>query len=294
MREILNNKLILGTVQFGLDYGINNIIGKPSFETIKKILDMAYSKGVTILDTAEAYGDSQELLGSYHKQTENKFQIITKFCASRKDLSEEIIKRVETDIKTLSIDSLYCYMYHSFSDFVSFYETDMDGIKYLKKKGLIKKFGVSVYSNEELEKVLEFKEIDLIQLPFNILDNNNLRGKIIQKAKNNGVEVHTRSTFLQGLFFKDTNELKNSLKPLKKSLNFMKDISKNNNVAIQNLALGYVYSQKNIDNVLIGVDTLEQLEININSIEKKISNLEIKEIEKIKIEDINLLNPSNW
>ena len=181
-----------------------------------------------------------------------------------------------------------------FSDFVSFYETDMDGIKYLKQKGLIKKFGVSVYSNEELEKVLEFKEIDLIQLPFNILDNNNLRGKIIQKAKNNGVEVHTRSTFLQGLFFKDTNELKNSLKPLKKSLNFMKDISKNNNVAIQNLALGYVYSQKNIDNVLIGVDTLEQLEININSIEKKISNLEIKEIEKIKIEDINLLNPSNW
>ena len=288
------SKTILGTVQFGLDYGVNNIKGKPSFETVKKILDTGYSKGIFMLDTAESYGDSQEIIGRYHKQTDNKFKIITKFSAFRKDLPEKIIKRVEANIKTLNIDTLYCYMYHSFSDFILFYERDICGIKDLKKTGLIKKLGVSVYTNEELEKVLEFKEVDLIQLPFNIFDNNNLRGKIILKAKSNGIEVHTRSTFLQGLFFKDPNELKKSLNPLKKSLNLMKDISKNNNISIQNLALGYVYSQKNIDNVLIGVDNVEQLEMNINSVNNKLSILNINKIEKIKIMDITLLNPSNW
>ena len=191
----LCSKTILGTVQFGLDYGVNNVEGKPSVETVKKILDIGYSKGIGILDTAEAYGDSQEIIGRYHKQADNKFKIITKFSAFRKDLPDKIIERVESNIKTLNIDTLYCYMYHSFLDFITFYERDICGIRELKITGLIRKLGVSVYTNEELEKVLEFKEVDIIQLPFNLFDNNNLRGKIMMKAKSNGIEIHTRSTF---------------------------------------------------------------------------------------------------
>ena len=294
MQKISNNKLILGTVQFGLEYGINNSIGKPSFEVIKDILDLAFLNGVNILDTAEAYGDSQEILGRYHKQSKNKFEIITKFCRTRKDLSEDILKRVETDLTTLNVESLYCYMYHSFNDFISFYKKDSDRIKNLKQQKLIKKFGISVYTNEEIEAVLEFKEVDLIQLPFNILDNINLRGEIIRKANENGVEVHTRSTFLQGLIFKNSNDLSSSLKPIKPYLDSIKCISKNYNITIQDLALKYVLSQKKINNILIGVETLEQLEMNFNITLNNLSQETINEINAINIKDVRLLNPSNW
>ena len=294
MIKLKKTKLILGTVQFGLNYGINNSKGKPSFETVKNILDIAYSKGIKILDTAEAYGDSQEVLGNYHQQSDNKFDIITKYSANRKDLSDDIIERVKTDIETLNVSSLYCYMYHSFDDFILFYKRDKEGIGYLKKKGLIKKFGVSVYTNEEIKKVLETKEVDLIQLPFNLLDNKNLRGNTIQEAKDKGVEIHTRSAFLQGLFFKDTDSLKTSIQPLKENLDLIYDTAKKGNIEIQNLALGYVYNQKNIDNVLIGVDTVEQLEMNIKSVNFKLLDETINNINKIKIKETGLLNPSNW
>jgi aryl-alcohol dehydrogenase-like predicted oxidoreductase len=289
----MNSKLILGTVQFGLDYGINNTIGKPSKENIKSILDSAYNSGIQLLDTAEAYGDSQNKIGEYHSNSTNKFNVITKFSSNAGEFSLNIIERVYNNLKILDVDKLYCYMFHSFDDFNKYFKKYRKDLLILKRDEIINNIGVSLYSNDELERVLKFDEITLIQLPFNLLDNNNKRGNILKKAKAKGIEIHTRSAFLQGLFFKNTNEFSVKIKPLEPYLNLLNDLC-DEDYKMNDLALNYVCNQKNIDKVLIGVDNVHQLESNILSEKKYIQEELTKKIEAIDVKETELLNPSNW
>ena len=287
-----NNKLILGTVQFGLDYGINNSDGQPSFKKVKDILDFAYLKGIRLLDTAESYGDSQRIIGDYHTMTSHKFSIITKFSPSRTDLSEKIIERVHSNLTTLGVNCLYSYMFHSYDDFKKYFSSFKDDLIGLRNSNKIKKIGVSLHSNDQISEVLKEKHIDLIQLPFNLLDNSNQREKILLKAKRMDVEIHTRSVFLQGLFFKDVNKLSGSLLKLKEDLNKLNNLILKENM--NDLALNYVYSKKYIDGVLIGVDSVDQLESNINCIEDEITKDIIGEVDKIDTVNKSMLNPANW
>tara|TARA_B100000809_G_scaffold254895_1_gene292684 strand:+ start:9844 stop:10719 length:876 start_codon:yes stop_codon:yes gene_type:complete len=290
----MKNKIILGTVQFGLDYGINNSSGKPNQNAVNELLDTAFDKDVEILDTAEAYGDSQEVIGKYHKQTTNQFKIITKFSSTRLDLPLAIKERVQANIETLGVDSLYCYMFHNYADFKAYYlEFERDVLE-LKKEGLIERLGVSVYTNEELEALLNYDEIDVIQLPFNLLDNTKQRASVLKKAKTKGIEIHTRSVFLQGLFFKDLNSLPEKIKPIRRFLQEINEIAKSENINVSSLAFNYVYQQPRIDNVLIGVETVEQLNENLQLPENPISSEIMERIDEIKVEDKSLLNPSNW
>lgn len=290
----MTNKLILGTVQFGLNYGINNTSGKPDKERVYAILDEAFKNGIRLLDSAEAYGDAHEVIGLYHALSQNKFDLITKYSSSRRDLPENLITRVKFDIQTLNCSSLYAYMFHSFSDFKNYFQIFKADIAQLKKEGLIQKMGVSVYTNNELEELLNFEEVELVQLPFNLLDNNYQRAALIRKAKIKGMEVHTRSAFLQGLFFKKQEELPLKLQKLISYLNVLNSIAGKNQIAITDLALNYALQQPNIDHVLIGVDTLEQLKNNLSSLGKFIPASVLAQVDELKVHEVELLNPSNW
>ena len=286
------NKLILGTVQFGIDYGINNLKGKPTSRDVEDILNYAFNNRITILDTAEAYGDSQERIGEYHRKANHKFKIITKFSSLREDLPNNIIDRVKHNLNTLNVESLYCYMFHNFNDFELFFQRFKDELLILKKEGLIKKIGVSLHSNEEIDSVLNFKDVDIIQLPFNLLDNSNQREKTLLKAKRLGVEIHTRSVFLQGLFFKEPNELTGNLIELKEPLKIIGDLAPKE--LMNDLALNYVYSKPYIKGVLLGVDSVIQLKSNIKCIEENnVQNL-ISKVDQINVKEKIMLNPSNW
>ena len=288
----MKSKIILGTVQFGIDYGINNKNGKPSFKNVKKILDFAYSKDIRLLDTAEAYGDSQYIIGEYHKISSKRFNIITKFSPNRKDLSLNIKKRINQNLTTLGVNSLYSYMFHSYTDYMNFFPLFQNDLIELYEKGIIKKIGVSLHSNNDIEKIFKNKLIKIIQLPFNLLDNSNQRREILLKAKDLGIEVHTRSVFLQGLFFKDPNEIYGNILGLREDLIQLTSlISKEK---MHDLALNYACSKNYIDCVLLGVDNIDQLKININCIETSNTKSIINEVDKIYTTNKLLLNPVNW
>lgn len=285
-------KIILGTVQFGLEYGINNKIGKPDNNEIKSILDYAFDNKINFLDTAEAYGDSHERIGEYHANSNNKFNIITKFSSSRLDLPKNISDRINHHLKILNVNNLYCYMFHNYDDFKNYFNLFKLELLELKNRGIVKKIGVSLHSNHNINDVLENKVIDLIQLPYNLLDNKSKREKVFLKAKEKGVEIHTRSTFLQGLFFKDLNEIDGELGVLKKYLLELKRLVNKNE--INSLALNYVCSNANIDGVLLGVDTVSQLQNNLSCIsDDKFKDI-IENIDSINVKEENLLNPANW
>lgn len=285
----MKNKLILGTVQFGLNYGISNTLGKPSSVEVYDILDEAFSQGIFTLDTADAYGNAIDLIGSYHKKKRNLFKILSKFKNVKKD---ELIDSIRMDLDKLSIESFEAYSYHSFSEFIEkpFLIDELNKAKHL---GLIKKIGISVYSNDEFHKSINFDSIDIIQLPYNLLDNKNIRGYLLQVAKERNKEIHVRSVFLQGLLFKDPQSLPKKLFPLKQYIEMIKQITEKESITKESLALSYPLYNKFIDNVLIGVDTKEQLIQNVNSI---VSRPDIfKYIDtNINVKEIHLLNPVNW
>ena len=219
---LLINKLILGTVQLGLPYGINNTAGKPDLKEAFKILDIAKQNGITMLDTAEAYGDAIEIIGKYHLSQHYRFNIISKF---KYIPGQNIEKNIQKTLNSLYIDHLFAYLLHD-ADAIS--ETKIKSSFYdLKSSGLIKNSGVSIYTNKQFEKAIFTDYIDIIQIPYNILDNERQRGALIKEAKRNGKQIHVRSVFLQGLFFMQENKMSEKLLPLKKYLTEIDALSKN-------------------------------------------------------------------
>lgn len=289
---MMKEKLILGTVQFGLDYGINNSVGKPNVESTEFILDYAISQKIHILDTADAYGNSSDIIGKYNKTSIQKFDIITKF----KNIGEStfLIEKWLTDtILKLNIKSLWGCMFHSADEYFNNIDLMKELVKF-QDEGLIKYIGVSIYTNQQLEAVINDPRIDLVQLPYNLIDNFKIRGELIKRAKGKGKIIHVRSVFLQGLFFMDVSMLPNKLLPLKSLLLSLHNLSDKYKISMESMALNYCTNDENIDGVLIGVDSLKQLKLNINSLHTKLPDDLINTINNISTPYTELLNPTNW
>jgi aryl-alcohol dehydrogenase-like predicted oxidoreductase len=284
-------KLILGTVQFGLNYGINNTNGKVSLKNSLEILECAFDNGIEILDSAEAYGNAHEIIGIFHNENPNKrFKVITKL---PNQINDDIVKKVDEYLNELNITQLDTLMFHNYNSYKDNIESFII-LKKLREEKKIKLLGVSVYTNDEIESVILNKDIDVIQLPFNLLDNINLRQDILEKAKSKGKIIHTRSALLQGLFFKDKNDLNINVQKLKRELTLLSNISKRDNTSISELALSYCLKQKLIDKVLIGVDSKAQLIDNLKTVNHSLNHKTINSINSIKVKNIDLLNPSLW
>ncbi len=284
----INSKIILGTVQFGLNYGINNQNGKPTQEEVNKILNFASEHGIDKIDTANAYGDSEKVLGNYINQNKKKFKVLSKF-----NTTENVNTILEETLQRLNTSKLFCFSFHNYKFFKENNSNTFKQLINLKSKGVIENIGISLYTNQELKEAIALDYIDIIQVPFNILDNDKEKQDLFIEAKNKNKSIHVRSVFLQGLFLKNPETLSGKLTELKKELVLFNNIANENNISIESMALSYVMSKTSINNVLIGVDNLQQLKNNLNSIIKLDIEL-IKKIETIKVINKILLNPSNW
>ena len=290
--DSLSRKIILGTVQMGLDYGINNNHGQTSIEESHQILLQANKSGITTLDTAEAYGSAHDVIGQFHKNHPKiKFKIITKVPGDFHDYTLEV--KVKGYLNDLRVHYLEALMFHSFDSFKNNFSALKSLVK-LKTAGLIKHIGVSVYTNEQLEYLLDKDEITIVQLPFNLLDNYSIRGTLIERLKLKGKIIHTRSAFLQGLFFKKTNDENIIVQRLSAHLKYLNELAYESNCSMGEFALSYCLIQKNIDNVIIGVDSVNHLNTNLKVSSYMIDEELIEKINNIKIHNVELLNPSLW
>lgn len=284
-------KIVLGTAQFGLNYGISNKSGKPSQSHVFEILNLAYEAGIRVLDTADAYGDALNVIGAYHKSCSKRFLVNTKFTKS----NERVGSQLSNALSILNIEKVNTYFFHRFQDFIEFPELS-DELVDLKKRYLINKIGLSVYGNDQLEIAIKAKNIDVIQVPFNLLDNQAQKGMLLRSANSNNKEIQARSIFLQGLFFMDLVALPKKLKVLRPYLNQIRNISKGYQVSIEELALKYVVNQDYIESVVIGVDSCLQLEDNIRYLVKThtLPAQVEHELNQIVVNDESILNPTNW
>lgn len=283
-----NFKLGLGTVQFGLNYGINNSYGVPENTEIKKIFSNAAQSGIQVLDTAYGYGDAEIKIQQF---AEKKFKIVTKFAAVKS--GEELVAQLNSSLNNLKTTSVYGYLAHNSENLINLPDL-WQTLLAAKENKQIEKIGYSLYSCEQLEKLLELNMMpDLVQLPYSLLDRR--FESYLPQLKKIGTEIHVRSVFLQGLYYMDQSALPEKLKKLKPNLDELKKCCSDFNITIGALSLNFVLDNKNIDLAVIGVDSEVQLKQNIQIVKNWKYNQEIIEfVNQIKVEYVELLNPANW
>jgi aryl-alcohol dehydrogenase-like predicted oxidoreductase len=276
-------KIAIGTAQFGLNYGISNLVGKTSYEEVEEILSWCLTNRILTIDTAQAYGDSEIVLGGFDL---SKFHIVSKYNSTNHELSPN--DALNISLHNLRINSIHGYLVHNSMSVIS--NPKLIGqLVELRQKGLVKKIGVSFYSPKELEQVLSIGFLpDLIQVPFNIIDTR--FKEYFPELSRNGVEIHVRSAFLQGLLLMNSSQLSVYFDSVKSLLNDLAKefISINTRAAF---LVKFCLDEEHIDKVVIGVNNLSQLKNMIFSLENsEFSNIYLGEY---NIQD-NILMPNKW
>lgn len=275
----LNSKIGLGSVQFGIPYGVSNNHGQTSSEEVMKILSYANKSGIMFIDTASAYGNAEEVLGFSDL---NNFKIISKFMPPEENNS--ISFQLKTSLEKLNVGSLYGYLAHRPLSLLD-NQKQWEELLVLKQENKVKKIGFSLNEPKELDLLLNNGMMpDLIQVPYNYFDN---RFKdILIDLKSKGCEIHTRSAFLQGLFFSDIQKLPSFFDEVKKNINELQINYKDN---LSEVLLKYVLSLDFVDVVIMGVDNENQLKSNL---------ININAAYHLPPNDFNfsdsVLMPSNW
>ena len=255
----------LGTVQFGLPYGISNRAGQVPSTEVREILQLAASNGLEILDTAASYGESEAMLGQ-HLGSVHNFLIVTKTLPLKKNrVLTEDVERAEaafyTSLKRLRQSSVYGLLVHHSADLLNHGgERLYASLQRWKSAGLVRKVGVSVYDEDELYYLFERYDFDLVQLPLNVFDQRFAQSGTLKWLENKGIEVHVRSAFLQGLLLMPSAGLPPYFEMLKfHHRNYFATL-KRAGVSPLAGALGYILSLPEVSTVLVGVETSRHLQ----------------------------------
>jgi aryl-alcohol dehydrogenase-like predicted oxidoreductase len=289
-------KIALGTVQFGMSYGISNNAGKTSQEEVGSILADAASYGVRVIDTASLYGNSETVLGR-SLPSNSEFHIVTKTPQfAGQVLGESDAQHLEDSLRSslskLGRSSVYGLLIHRSSDILlPGGNLLVDRLLKLKQYGLVSKVGVSVYSGLQIDQVLERFPIDLIQLPINVLDQRLLQSGHLQKLKRAGVEIHARSAFLQGLLLMEQQEVPEYFDGVREHLESLRLFMRERGLSPLQAALGFVSGIPEIDQVICGVNNARQLGEIIEAARVKV---DFRKFAEYAIADEGIVNPALW
>lgn len=284
-----NEKLVIGGAQFGMPYGIANANGQVCEDEIEAILDLANANGIAALDTAKAYGNSEEVIGNYlKKRPESSWDIITKINSAEKDIAAQINDSAEKLTRrpsTLLAHSAELYLDAQFQK----------GLADAKDRQIIKKTGVSLYNEDNINRVTRaVPETDVIQLPMNILDTRLHRRGLLARLRDRGIEIHIRSAFLQGLFYLPEPVLKSRFADAAAPLNKLKSIAAKAGLTLAGLSLLWLTSLPEISKVIIGVDNKAQLRAHLETLGKQVDSAVFQTALSVRYENENILNPSRW
>jgi aryl-alcohol dehydrogenase-like predicted oxidoreductase len=288
--------LVIGSANFGSSYGILNN-KKINRNDLKKIFRLSLKNKIHFIDSAIDYPRSHLIIG---KTPLRKLKVITKIKLPSGNnilIKNWILKKINLALKELKIKKLYCLMIHDVEDVLGknkiiFLKT----LFYLKKKKIIKKIGVSVYSPLDLKKILKIFKPDIVQFPYNIFDSRMLNDGLLKRLKNSNITTYARSCLLQGLLLSlNSNILSSNInnkfnfKFKKKLIEFEKWCNKKKINSLQ-ASLHFVKQVKLIDYVVVGFNNFNQFKEIVFNYKKKT----IRIPNKFYCNDLNLIDPRKW
>ena len=288
--------LCIGTVQFGMHYGIAST-EHPTPEKSIEILEYAAQAGIRAIDTASSYGRAEEIVGKFLKhKNRSDFHVISKIKPdalsgiSSGGFYDAIKKSVETSLEKLNTDYLDGCLFHN-PDYVYNPEA-LGALSRLKQDKIARKTGVSVYLPEELDEAMDSADVDLVQIPLNILDQR-MMPQLAEKKPS--LAVHARSAFLQGLLLMQEKDIPSHLSGIVPYLRQMDDYCEKWQISKNALLLAFMRFQKNINEIVFGVDSLQHLKQIIADYNTKVNQPSVLELAKQfgQVEDY-ILRPNLW
>ena len=255
----LAERLVLGTAQFGLSYGINNIAGRPTLAQVADLLDTAQAAGLNMLDTAYQYGDSEARLGYLlGGQESQRFKLITKISPAPDWPAEAAIQASLAKLKQPAVAGL---LLHSFQHATEL--TNWAALIAARNTGQAAKIGVSLYHPAEAKWLLDNPEVPctLIQIPLSVLDQRFL--PLLPALTRRGIEIHVRSVFLQGLLLRESGTLPPFFARLAPKLARLRRLAVAADVPLAALLLMFAIQTPGVARIVIGVDSAENLRQNL-------------------------------
>lgn len=285
------HRFALGTVQFGMAYGIANAAGQPSRAQSRSIVEEARKLGVGLLDTAVAYGDSESCLGELDTRD---LQVVTKLPSlpdSVDSIDRWVTDQIQGSLSRLRRKSLYGLLLHRPEDVLGARGTELKrALLQPLNEGVVRKLGVSIYDPEQLEALIAAMPVALVQAPFNILDRRLSTSGWLGRLRDNGIEVHTRSMLLQGLLAMEASALDGRFAPWIDLLRSWRDWLRANSLQASEACVRFVMNEQRINRFVVGCDNVSQLQ----EIAFFAKQSPISVPANISSNDVNLLNPARW
>lgn len=304
------SRMVLGTAQFGLNYGIANRTGRPQQELVNDLVRTAIKNGVQYVDTARVYGDSEQVLGkALTEGWSSRTTVITKLSPLDDcplDASPDVVRAfaersVYQSCHMLRVSRLDVLLLHRTAHLTAWGGAAWSAVDQLKEKDVIGELGVSVQSPEEALTALEFDAVSVVQLPFNILDYRweSVIAKILEVRMHRRLVVHARSALLQGLLTTEQRDLWERARcpNAEQVLDWLREQANHHcRGDIVELCLRFALSQKWIDGIVLGLDTKEQLLDNLKIMDMKpwTQDQLIKIVENRPRVPRETLDPATW
>ncbi|MGC4406040.1 aldo/keto reductase [Methyloversatilis sp. MC4-4] len=283
----------LGTVQWGVDYGVANRDGRTPRAEVTRILAAGRAAGLKVLDTAALYGEAEAVLG---EQDLSGLQVVTKTpryahapitAADADDLKATFIR----SLARLRLPAVHGLLAHHADDLlVAGGERLIDALRALRAEGKVARIGVSVYDGAQLDAILARFTPDLVQLPLNVFDQRLIVDGSLARLAALGVEIHVRSVFLQGLLLMPPDSAPAFFDPWRERLRAWHADCAERNVLPQQAALAFVCDLSEVSCCLIGVQSRAQLEQSLNGLDE----VPRFDATSFACNDPALLNPVNW
>lgn len=288
-------ELGLGSAQFDLDYGLTNNNGKLNQVEIFTLLDMAIQNNINLIDTSPKYGKAESIIGQYLKKSKvkicSKIQPIESNKVSSNNIDQQI-KKVKNSLKELDIKMFDTLLTHGPDDLLKPGGNYLFKVlEQLKLEGLVKNIGASVYTSDQIIKIIDLYNIDVLQIPINLLDQRLVNDGSLERVASKGISLQARSVFLQGLILEDPENLSPYFNPIKSKLQFFHKYCEARHITPLSAALGFIKSLKHIDIAIVGVTSEAQLSEIITA-----NNTEIKDFDwpLFNIDESKFTSPLNW
>jgi aryl-alcohol dehydrogenase-like predicted oxidoreductase len=284
-------RLVLGTAQFGFQYGVANNSGQVELNESSAIVDCAWAAGIDSLDTAISYGESEQRLGEIGIK---QWQVITKLpvipveCS---DVGAWVEKSVRCSLERLRVPKIGGLLLHHPQQLLSPQGDALyRALLAEREEGRVGKIGISIYSPKELDALCSRYRFDLVQAPYNILDRSLDTSGWLNRLNEAGTEVHVRSIFLQGLLLMDQACRPTYFNRWQSFWVEWHSWLREQSITPIQACLGFVMSQPKINRVVLGVDSLKQLRDILLSDKSLLALVPTS----LTSEDIDLINPSRW
>jgi aryl-alcohol dehydrogenase-like predicted oxidoreductase len=290
--------LTLGTVQFGLPYGIANTTGQPPYETARDIIACAVEGGVNVLDTAASYGESEAVIGRALAELGLADQVIvvSKVAPMADFTTAQAVdafleEQVAGMLKRLRLTYLPICMFH-----VEENACYLDALMKLKERGLIRHVGVSMMTPEKTAELVGDGKAEALQIPTNMLDQRFIHRGLLQQAGKAGTAVFIRSVYLQGLIPQPESDILPELAEVIPVRRQLEALAHEAGISITELAMRYVLAQEGVTSVLVGVETLEQMRENLTLFNQGPLPADLVEAINAVVPDLpeEIIVPRNW